>query len=121
MNKRFTGKIAVVTGAGGKNIGRALAIGFAKEGARTVLVGRTESSLAEVAAKIEAEGGECIVVPADITLETDVSRLFAEVAERFGAVDILLNNAAQKWNFNVLKWKSIEKRFVIKSIVIIPT
>ena len=54
MDKRFRGKIAVVTGAGGRNIGRALAVGFAREGARTVLVGRTESSLADVAAEIKA-------------------------------------------------------------------
>jgi len=95
MNGRFKGKIAVVTGAGGRNIGRALAVGFAREGARTVLAGRTESRLAEVAAEIKALGGECMVVPADVSVEADVLHLFAETAERLGAVDILLNNAAQ--------------------------
>ncbi|MFM1548929.1 MAG: SDR family NAD(P)-dependent oxidoreductase [Lentisphaeria bacterium] len=95
MDKRFRGKIAVVTGAGGRNIGRALAVGFAREGARTVLVGRTESSLADVAAEIEALDGECMVAPADVSAEADVLRVFSEIAEQFGAVDILLNNAAQ--------------------------
>jgi NAD(P)-dependent dehydrogenase (short-subunit alcohol dehydrogenase family) len=94
MDKRFAGKIVVVTGAGGGNIGRALALGFAREGARVVAVGRTESSLTDVASKIGELGGECMVSAADVSVEADVVRLFAEVSERFGPVDILLNNAA---------------------------
>jgi len=95
MSKCFTDKIAVITGAGGPNIGRALAIGFAKEGVRTVLVGRTESRLRDVAREIEGFGGECLVAPADVSCEADVIRVFAAAADRFGTVDILINNAAQ--------------------------
>ena len=94
MEKRVEGKITVVTGAGGRNIGRALAVGFASEGARIVLVGRTESSLADVAAEIEALGGECMVSPADVSVEADVLRVFSEISKQLGPVDILLNNAA---------------------------
>ena len=116
MDKRFRGKIAVVTGAGGRNIGRALAVGFAREGARTVLVGRTESSLADVAAEIEALDGECMVAPADVSAEADVLRVFSEIAEQFGAVDILLNNAAQNLkcdtvDTDVQDWDRVMKPF----------
>jgi NAD(P)-dependent dehydrogenase (short-subunit alcohol dehydrogenase family) len=85
---RLQGKTAVVTGAG-SGIGKAIAFAFAQEGARCVLVGRTESRLKAAAKEI---GGSPIVCTADVN--KDVAKIRALVEERFGKVDTLVNNAA---------------------------
>jgi NAD(P)-dependent dehydrogenase (short-subunit alcohol dehydrogenase family) len=80
-------KVALVTG-GGTGIGRAIAEKFAASGATVVVAGRTADTLAKVA---EATGGDAIV--ADVTDEKDVARLFATIKERFGRLDVFVNNA----------------------------
>jgi NADP-dependent 3-hydroxy acid dehydrogenase YdfG len=88
---KLAGRTAWVTGAG-SGIGRAIALAFAKEGARLALTGRREDPLRETAGMMP-EGAEVIVVPADLTDATMVTRAAQEVADRFGGPDILVNNA----------------------------
>jgi NAD(P)-dependent dehydrogenase (short-subunit alcohol dehydrogenase family) len=92
MAGQLQDRIAIVTGAS-NGIGRGIAETFAAEGARTVLVARRAELLDEVAAGIRAKGGEALAVPADLTKEEEVVALFATVKERYGRLDVLVNNA----------------------------
>ncbi len=87
---RIDDRVAIVTGGGGA-IGSDLAKGLAEAGARVVIVGRTEETLAEAARKVEAAGSEALVALGDMTVETDAERVVAEALEAFGPVDILVN------------------------------
>ncbi len=89
---KMSGQIALVTGAG-RGIGRAIALAFAREGARLVLVSRTSSELEKVRKEIEELGGSAHVVPADITREESVGKVFDEVKKQYGRLDVLVNNA----------------------------
>ncbi|HEY4210334.1 MAG TPA: SDR family oxidoreductase [Steroidobacteraceae bacterium] len=85
----MTRKIALVTGAG-SGIGRGVAVGLAKAGYAVVLAGRRMAPLEETAS---LSGGECLAQVADVADETSVTALFARVAERYGRLDVLFNNA----------------------------
>lgn len=87
----FSNRTVVVTGAS-TGVGRATAIGFCRDGARVVGIARTRSELEATAALCPP--GSMHAVVGDIAKAQDVERLFAEAAERFGPVDILINNAA---------------------------
>jgi NAD(P)-dependent dehydrogenase (short-subunit alcohol dehydrogenase family) len=92
MPPTLTGAVAVVTGAG-RGIGAATAVELAARGARVVLVSRTVTELAAVAAEIAKVGGDTLAVRADVTDESDVERIFTTTHERFGPVTHLVNNA----------------------------
>jgi len=81
-----------VTGAG-RGIGRAVAELFAAEGAAVIGTSRTAAELDELAAQTADSPGEVIALPGDITDEAFVETLFAEVLDRFGRLDVLVNNA----------------------------
>jgi NAD(P)-dependent dehydrogenase (short-subunit alcohol dehydrogenase family) len=81
--------VAVVTGAG-SGIGRSVAVAMLRAGYRVALAGRRAEPLAETAA---AGGGESLCVPTDVSSEDAVRALFEAVAERWGRVDVLFNNA----------------------------
>ena len=91
MSGSLEGKVVVVTGAG-SGVGRGLALGFARDGAHVVGIGRTEASLAKTAA--EAGADRMAYVVGDVAAASDVERLFALADERHGRVDVLVNNAA---------------------------
>lgn len=94
LGQEFTGKVAIVTG-GGADIGYAIACAFAREGARVAIAGRTKDRLTHAGAAIEEEYGQPVLpVPADVAEAADCQRLIAATVDRFGAVDILVNNAA---------------------------
>ncbi|MFQ5895380.1 MAG: SDR family NAD(P)-dependent oxidoreductase [Nitrospinota bacterium] len=86
------GKVAIVTGAG-QGIGQAIALGLAKEGARVALAARNEANLRATAKKVEALRGQSLVVPTDLHYEDQVRRMVGRVVERWGRVDILVNNS----------------------------
>jgi 3-oxoacyl-[acyl-carrier protein] reductase len=87
-------KIAIVTG-GGRGIGRAISKKFASEGARVVLGQRDAESAERTCAEIAADGGEALYVPTDMSQRESVAGLVRAAEERYGGVDILVNNAAR--------------------------
>jgi NAD(P)-dependent dehydrogenase (short-subunit alcohol dehydrogenase family) len=86
------GRVALVTG-GGTGIGRATALELAGSGARVVVCGRREEPLARVRGEIEAAGGECLAVAGDLSETDAVARVVEASLERFGKLDVLVNNA----------------------------
>jgi enoyl-[acyl-carrier protein] reductase III len=94
MTMRFAGKVALVTGAS-RGIGRATAEMFAREGASVVVnYRRNRESAEQVVAGIERGGGAAIAIEADLASAEAVTAMFARVKERFGALDLLVANAA---------------------------
>jgi 3-oxoacyl-[acyl-carrier protein] reductase len=86
-------KVAIVTGAG-RGIGRAIALELAAQGFTVVVnYSATGTGAAEVVAKIAARGGEALAVQADVRHGADLDRLFATTLEKFGHLDVLVNNA----------------------------
>ena len=93
VGERLKGKVAIVTG-GAAGIGRATCELFAEEGARVVVADVDEPQGHALANAIGHAGGQAVFVRTDISLEDDARRLVAEAMHRFGAVDVLVNNAA---------------------------
>jgi NAD(P)-dependent dehydrogenase (short-subunit alcohol dehydrogenase family) len=89
---RFTGKVAFVTGAA-SGIGRAAAVAFASEGARVVIVDRSEHALREVEAAVKGADGEVLAITADVSVPEQVRAAVARTVEAFGRLDIAFNNA----------------------------
>ncbi|NYZ77352.1 SDR family oxidoreductase [Candidatus Micrarchaeota archaeon] len=90
--KLLDGKVAIVTG-GGRGIGAAIAMEFAKNGAKVVLAGRVPAELEETAKKIKAAGGEALAAHADVTKLKDIRDMLGKTSKAFGKIDILVNNA----------------------------
>lgn len=86
------GRVAVVTGAS-SGIGEACALAFVEKGAKVVLAARRAERLDKLVKRIEGMGGEALAVTTDVTREADVDNLFEKALERFGTVDVLINNA----------------------------
>jgi glucose 1-dehydrogenase len=92
-SQRLQGKVALITGSD-SGIGQATAVEFAREGADVVVNYLHDADGAEkTRAAVTAEGGEAIVVHADVMDEEQVASLFDQAVETFGSVDILMNNA----------------------------
>ena len=89
---RLDGRVAVVTGASA-GIGEALAEGLAGAGAKVVLAARRLDRLEALAARLAASGAETHAVACDVARADDVERLAAETQQRFGRIDVLVNNA----------------------------
>lgn len=89
---RLSNKVAIVTG-GNRGIGRAIALAFAREGAKVAIVGRDRSRCDEVVAEIGKGGGLAIGIQADVSKESDVASMVQQTRDKFQRIDILVNNA----------------------------
>lgn len=85
-------QVAIITG-GGRGIGRAIAIAYAKAGARVCVTARTSSEIDEVAREINQAGGHGLAVTCDVADRASVERMVEQTVNEFGRLDILMNNA----------------------------
>lgn len=90
--QRLTGKMAFITG-GGTGIGRACALLFAREGAKVAVAARRTDKLEAVAREIIAEGHEALAVECDVTRKASVDAAVRAAEERFGGLNVIVNNA----------------------------
>jgi NAD(P)-dependent dehydrogenase (short-subunit alcohol dehydrogenase family) len=90
------GRVALVTGAG-RGIGREIALGLAREGARVALLARTTSEVDSVAREIGTFGGSALALTTDLGDTSAVELVLARVRSELGPVDVLVNNAAVVW------------------------
>lgn len=93
MDLGLTGKVAIVAAAS-RGMGKACAMGLAREGARVTMFARTEADVAAAAGEVrEATASEVLALAADVTRYGDIQRVVSRTAETFGGVDILVANA----------------------------
>ena len=93
MGGLLSGKIALVTGAG-KNIGRAIALTLARDGATVVVNGRSDAAAIEaVAEEIRAMGGQARAELADVSDPAAVERMVGSIQDSLGGIDVLVSNA----------------------------
>ena len=95
-NYDLSGKVAIVTG-GGRGIGRAIALGLADCGAKSVLASRTQGELEKVVGEIKGNGGEATPVVTDLMVSEQIDALIEATMKTYGRVDILINNAARSF------------------------
>jgi NAD(P)-dependent dehydrogenase (short-subunit alcohol dehydrogenase family) len=89
---RLQGKVAIVTGST-KGIGRAVAIGYAEEGATVIVCGRSEDLAKNLAEELGRKGKKAVALRLDVTSVDSVNQVVAQVVKQFGRIDILVNNA----------------------------
>jgi 3-oxoacyl-[acyl-carrier protein] reductase len=89
---RLKGKVAIVTGSS-SGIGKAIALRFGQEGAKVVVAARRLQLCEQTVSQIREQGGEALAIQTDIADERQVERLMADTVERYGRIDILINNA----------------------------
>jgi NAD(P)-dependent dehydrogenase (short-subunit alcohol dehydrogenase family) len=92
VGETLAGKVAIVTG-GGRGVGQGIALALAAEGASVIISGRTQEKLDETVATIGSRGGTAIGVVSDVTDADAITALVQTAVDRFGTVDILVNNA----------------------------
>ena len=98
-NGRLTGRVALITGAD-SGIGRAVATAYAREGADLALVCLDEKGdMEDTAALVRQAGRECLVIMTDLSKAENCRDVIAQTADRFGRIDILVNNAAHQRSF----------------------
>ena len=87
------GRVAIVTGGGGAGTGRAIALHLASAGAAVVVADINEQGGLETVRRIEERGGQAAFTSTDVTLENDIRALISFAEEKFGGLDVLVNNA----------------------------
>jgi len=98
---KLAGMIAIVTG-GGKGIGKAIALGFAEEGASVVVCGRNLHFLEQVSQELRQQGTAAIAVKVDVSIESEVESMIEQTIKTFGKIDILVNNAGIPGPMNLI-------------------
>jgi 3-oxoacyl-[acyl-carrier protein] reductase len=115
MSKPLAGKVALVTGAS-RGIGRAIAERLGRDGAAVMVhYVKSDAAAREVAAQIKAAGSDADTVQGDITELDAVSRILAATKDRFGKLDILVNNAAEgpRANFDKVTVEHYDRLFAV--------
>jgi len=107
------GLVALVTG-GGTGLGRAISREMARTGASVVIAGRRPEPLEEVHAELEAVGSACLAVPTDVREPEQVDALVDAAMERFGRIDVLVNNAGGQFvatpeNITAKGWRAVHR------------
>jgi 3-oxoacyl-[acyl-carrier protein] reductase len=110
----ITGRVALVTGAS-QGIGRACALALAEGGALIALAARNVEKLSEVAKEIESKGGQAATFPMDVSKEDEVKNAVKAVLERFGKIEILVNNAGVTRDTLLMRMKKEEWDTVIQT------
>ena len=94
---KLKGKVALITG-GDSGIGRAVSVLFAREGAKVAIAYLEEDRDAKRTQElVEAEGSEALLIPGDLGVKANATAAVEKTVERFGGLDILVNNGAQQW------------------------
>jgi len=113
VNELFNlaGKTAIITG-GSRGIGKEIATGLGEAGAKVVITARREQWLIPTCEELKASGIECLAIIADIAKLEDVKHFVAETLQRWGKIDVLVNNAGITWgappeNMPLDKWDSV--------------
>ena len=109
-----TGRVALITGAS-QGIGRACALALAEGGASIALAARNQEKLAQVAKEIESKGGQAAVFPMDVGNEEEVKAAVKSGLERFGKIDILINNAGVTKDTLLMRMKRADWDSVIQT------
>src|SRR6516165_826223 len=89
---RLAGKMALVTG-GGTGIGQAIAVAFAREGARVAVAGRRKDKLEQTLRLIREAGSQALAIECDVSRAADAERAIQAAEDCFGSVNVLVNNA----------------------------
>jgi NAD(P)-dependent dehydrogenase (short-subunit alcohol dehydrogenase family) len=92
----LTGKVAIVTG-GGRGLGQQIAEGFAEAGANVVVCSRKEEACLEVSEKLKQLGVDSLALKCDVTSPEEVKNVVEKTVEKFGRIDILVNNSGASW------------------------
>jgi len=113
-------KVAIVTGAS-RGLGKAIAVGFSKEGAKVVIAARTEvgkkellGTIYQTAEEIKAAGLEALAIRCDVTDEESVNQMVQKTSEHFGRIDVLVNNAGIAFYSPILETPSKRWELVLK-------
>ncbi len=113
MSGQLTGKVALVTGAG-KNIGKAIALDLAAEGASVIVNGRANSELLDATvAEINQAGGQALAALADVTKPYEVARMVDAGVSAFGGIDIVVSNAGLRRQTSFLEMGFAEWREIL--------
>ena len=120
MGLSLKNKVAIVTG-GSRGLGKAIAMGLSKEGARVVVAARTEveksglpGTIHQTVEELKASGGEALAVKCDVTNEESVNLMVEKTIEQFGHIDVLVNNAGVAFYYPILETPVKRWELVIK-------
>jgi retinol dehydrogenase-14 len=112
----MAGRTVLVTG-GSTGIGRATALGLAMMGAHVAITGRDRGRAEDAAAQIRAAGrGQVDVFVADLSAQSELRRLAGEVLQRFGRIDVLVNNVGGYWNTRHITADGLERTFALNHL-----
>jgi len=110
MKLNLNDKVVVITGPA-KGMGRAVTLAFADEGCQLVLAGRDTAAIEPVAAEVRAKGVSAIVVPCDLTDDTQTEALAKHALEAFGRIDVLVNVAGGSGPIGKTGWETTAAEF----------
>jgi len=113
------GKVALVTG-GGRGLGYEIAKAFARAGASVLINGRTRESLEHAATAVLSDGGSAVPLPFDVTDEMAVDEAFGEIRQKYGRLDILVNNVGVRDRRGLFEFELVAVRRLVEANLIAP-